>query len=200
MRTVHYTNFAEFKGGLLEAGFPGADGKSDPKIDILFEYYRHARGQTNLTLGRLADTQPLREKLGSAFDGGAAQLLLTPKASGFSTQTPASGKKSVQDQMESLLGKRWSIWLNDSFILGGIHSHVPFTLVSDISDYEDPNADFTFNVTQRELIGLITFGYERGDPTAGGAQYKCTNTVLADGATFRAYVDQMKLWVAATKS
>jgi len=231
---VHYTNFAEFKGGLLEAGFSSQEGKNDAKIDMLFEYYRHARGQTSLTLGRLKQTQALRETLGSVFDGGKSQLLLTPKASGFDTSKPAptptvgktvlprglkagewkewtDGKertmtpadwknKNTQQQMETMLGNRWSIWLNDAFILGGIHSHVPFSLVSDVSDYGDAKSDFAFNVTQRELIGLITFGYSRGEPTASGTGYKCTNTPLADGATFRAYVAQMDLYSAAVKS
>lgn len=156
-------------------------------------------------------------------------MLLTPKPQGFATThavpvataaavvpkgiadkqwkagnqviTAADWKtKNVEEQMDMLLGGRWSIWLNDSFILGGIHGHRTFYLVSDISDYGNPDDDFTFNVTQRELIGLVTFGYSRGEPTARGAEYKCTNTVLADGASFRAYVDQMKTWVAAVRS
>jgi len=241
-RAVHYTNFAEFKCGVLEAGFPQGQGKNDAKIDILFEYYKHARGQSNLnpselsnlTLGRLKDTQALREKQGSVFEGGKSQLLLTPKASGFSTSKPAPAatagktalprglmagewtewtngkerpltvddwkKKTAQEQMETMLGNRWSIWLNDSFILGGIHSHRPFCLVSEISSHGDATAKFVFNVTQRELIGLVRFGYSKSEPTPLGTEYKCTKTLAADGATFRAYVDEIERLSADTRA
>jgi hypothetical protein len=241
-RAVHYTNFAEFKCGVLEAGFPQGDGKNDAKIDILFAYYKQARGpsdltpreQSNLTLGRLNDTQALREKQGSVFDGGKGQLLLTPKASGFSTSKPVPAatagktalprglmagewkewtngeertstvedwkKKTSQEQMETLLGSRWSIWLNDSFILGGIHSHRSFCLVSQISSHGDPAAKFVFNVTQRELIGLVRFGYSKSAPTPLGTEYKCTKELAADGATFKAYVDEIERLSADTRA
>lgn len=223
---MHYDSFPQFKAGLLEAdGFPKTT--SDAKIDILFQHYKHAQGQADLTLGRLGDTEKLRETQGSAFEGGKGQLLLTSKTSGFDPKastpamtfgktvlprgvmagewrewrqgkeeviTPADWKKkSPKEQMDIMMGNKWSIWLNDAFILGGIHSHSVFHLVSDINSLAgNPNdAQYPFKVTQRELIGLLKFGYSGSAPHLKGTEYKCTNTQLADGATFKAYVDEM---------
>ena len=181
---MHYDSFPQFKGGLQEAGFQG----SEIKIEILFAYYNHARQQASLILGRLSDVKPLVEKYGTAFEGGKGQLLITPQ-----------GYSSEMDQKQ---GSKWSLWLNDCFILGGIHSHATFYLKSnpDALDYLDKNNQFVFNVTQRELIGLITFGYSRSDRNdPRGLEYKCTEGGLADAATFRSYIDQVQTLAAASK-
>jgi len=229
---MHYNSFPQFKGGLLEAApsvppdVPSPKMMSDAKIDILFQHYNHARGQASLTLGRLDDTTGERETRGTSFEGGKGQLLLTPKASGFSENKPSptmtwSQSKTVmpggimagewkdkggrvikppqwkemstQQQMDQLMANKWSIWLNDSFILGGIHSHAVFHLISNIPDLQGnaANAQFPFNVTQRELIGLLTFGYSSSTPLAKGSEYKCTQTQLADAATFKSYCEKM---------
>jgi len=179
-----YETFPQFNGGLREAGFKGTDIQSD----ILFEYYNHARRQASVILGRLDDLKPLAARYGTAFEGRGGQLLLTP--AGYNEEM---GKKQ---------GKKWSIWLNDSFILGGIHGRATFYLKSnpDSLDYVDPKNEFVFNVTQRELIGLTTFGYSRGagnDPK--GMAFNCTDTRLADSATFKLYVDQIERLAAAAK-
>lgn len=189
---MHYDTFPQFKAGLLEAASSvPADPSSpkmmsDAKIDIIFQHYNNARHQTSLTLGRLDDTKSERETLGSEFEGGGGHLLLTPKAS-------SSFTGSAQQQMDAAMSKKWSIWLNDSFILGGIHSHAVFHLVSNISDLQGntSNALFPFNVTQRELIGLLTFGYAGSAPLLKGSEYTCTKTQLADAATFKSYCDEM---------
>ncbi len=207
---MHYDTFPQFKAGLLEAAnFPQTT--SDAKIDILFQHYNHARRQGSLTLGRLDDTKPLRNTSGTSFEGGKGQLLLTSEASkGFSEKmsppAPTFGKtvvprgvsaaewtkKSPKEQMDTMMGNKWSIWLNDAFILGGIHSHAVFSLVSNVNLKGDLNAQFPFNVTQRELLGLCKFGYSgiAGDLKAG-TQYKCTDTQLADAAMFKSYVEEM---------
>jgi len=229
---MHYNTFPQFKAGLLEAasslpaGAPDPKTMPDAKIDILFQHYNHARGQASLTVGRLKQTQDLRETQGTAFEGGKGRLLLTPKASGFSsaaspasmtfgktavprgvsagewkewqdgkerTITPADWKKkSPKEQMDTMMGNKWSIWLNDAFILGGIHTHAVFHLVSNLNLKGDSNAQFPFNVTQRELLGLCKFGYSgmEGELKAG-TEYKCTDTQLADAATFKSYVEEM---------
>ncbi len=208
---MHYETFPQFKAGLRDApGFP--QDWSDAKIDILFQHYRNARAQASLTLGRLAQTQEMRATKGSVFEGGKGQLLLTPEPSGFSsTATPAAStfgrkvvpknarpdwdKLSPYEQMNTMLGNKWSIWLNDAFILGGIHNHAAFHLVSNMNLKGDSNSkQFPFNVTQRELIGLCTFGYSGvvGDLKAG-TEFKCTKAELADAATFKTYGEEM-LW------
>jgi hypothetical protein len=94
--------------------------------------------------------------------------------------------------MNTMMGNKWSIWLNDAFILGGIHTHAVFHLVSNLNLKRDPNAQFPFNVTQRELLGLCKFGYSgmEGELKAG-TEYKRTDTQLADAATFKSYVEEM---------
>lgn len=226
---MHSNSFPEFKGGLREVpSFPAT--VSDAKIDILFQYYNLARRQAQLTLGRLADTQKERGSLGTVFEGGKSQLLLTLRATGFSTQKPAANefagasavrggvlqqewkdgkmqvaarsdweKKSTQQQMETMLGNMWSIWLNDAYILGGIHGHVEFDLVSKVDLKPNPAGDFPFNVTQRELIGLLTFGYSTGLPPKL-TTYRCTNLQLADSATFKTYIAQMEMREAEARA
>ena len=55
-------------------------------------------------------------------------------------------------------------------------------------------------MTQRELIGLTTFGYSRGAGTdPRGLAYTCTSTQLADAATLKAYVDHVQALAAAAK-
>lgn len=234
---MHYDTFVDFKAALRDAApiappeAPDPRRMADAQIDILYEHYSHARRQASLTVGRLSDTGGRRGDLGTAFDGGKGQLLLTPQASALFSKTapavPVVGrataprgittgewkewqngkervvssadwhKKSAKEQMDTLMGNKWSIWLNDAFVLGGIHAHARFHLVSEVSDYADARAQFPFNVTQRELIGLVTFGYSRGTPGRKGAEYTCTNAVLADAATFKAYVTHMNAWTAA---
>lgn len=92
----------------------------------------------------------------------------------------------------------WSVLMNDAWVLGGIHSHTPFYLASprtqaniDLRQGGDPGTwrfdDLT--VTGRELLGLLTFGYEivRANPTLGEAG-RVLNAGLANGATFDAYL------------
>jgi hypothetical protein len=189
---VHYDTFPQFKAGLLEAGFPKEE--SDAKIDILFEYYKQARSQASLTLGRLADTQKLREEQGTAFEGGKSRLLLTLKASGFDSKvSPPAATVGTTVLPKGALAGQWKEWQD-------IHSHALFYLVSNISDAGNPDSQFPFNVTQRELIGLLTFGYSAGGQTPHGREYTCAETQLADAATFKTYVTQMELWTAAVKS
>ena len=223
---MHYNSFPEFKGGLKEVpSFPATE--SDAKVDILFQYYNLARGLAQLTLGRLADTKQERESRGTVFEGGKSQLLLTLQAKGFSTKEPAVNefagaaavrrgamqkdwtgqvasrsdweKKSPQEQMETMLGNMWSIWLNDAYILGGIHGHVEFDLVSKVDLKPNPNGAFPFNVTQRELIGLLMFGYSTGRPPKP-TTYRCTNQQLADSATFKTYVAHMEVREAEARA
>ena len=107
---------------------------------------------------------------------------------------------------------RWSIILNDSWILGGVHGHVNFELVSPVqgnvmeqSYTADLSADRKFTVTGRELIGLKTFGYhqvygpvERISHEARPANLPGTNILLqcvdpglADPATLTRYCNEV---------
>jgi hypothetical protein len=50
------------------------------------------------------------------------------------------------------------------------------------------------------LIGLTTFGYSRGAGNdSRGMAFDCTNTRLAESATFKLYIDQIERLAAAAK-
>jgi hypothetical protein len=76
---------------------------------------------------------------------------------------------------------------------------VEFDLVSKLDLKPNPAGDFPFNVTQRELIGLLMFGY-----SAGGASTKtilrCTSPQLADAATFKTYAANMEMREAEARA
>lgn len=94
--------------------------------------------------------------------------------------------------------EHWSIRVNDSWILGGIHAHHPFYVASDATTKNFVNlkhnpgtdaAERIFTVTARELIGIQYFGYtiRQGNHEALGTVYECTAPVAADRATLPAY-------------
>ena len=117
----------------------------------------------------------------------------------------------------------WSIFLNDAWILGGIHGHINFELISTPSDETLMNKkfkkgeplDWIFRVTGRELIGLTSFGYAqvcgpvelvsteiRPRPFSGcNALIQCVNPALSDSATFTDYqkVIEAKASLAVSK-
>lgn len=166
-----YTTFTMFRAALEEAGYQRGDQELFGYYR-LFAYYRHALSQSGLIIGKIEDLTPLLQKEGSAVERLSGKLFI-------------EGKGAT---------KWWSIWANDSYILGGIHGHVDFTLKgnADALDALDPTAGkFVFKVTQREVIGLTTFGYSSGNRTSDGVQFKCTNPALADAATFKKYKDQV---------
>jgi hypothetical protein len=184
-----YASFVEFRAALLQT-IVTTESMSDARIDILYSYYQHALRQSSLILGRLDDIKPLVGQHGTAFEGGSGALFVTPE--GYS--------KEMSDQQ----GKKWSIIRNDCFILGGIHGHATFYLktkdLDALNRVNDKN-EFVFNVTQRELIGLITFGYSQGNASdPRGVEFKCTDPGLADTASFRAYHSQVQELVGALRS
>jgi hypothetical protein len=155
---------------------------SETQKMICWQVYCNAASPTNnrLVAGRIGDLDLAIEKVG---------------------MTDHSGKGSV------LREKDWSIFVNDAWILGGIHGHVNFELVSEVQaavinqSYNPSDAiDRIFNVTGRELIGLTTFGYAQvygpvekvshdmqKDPKRSNMLLQCVKTDLADAATFRQY-------------
>ncbi len=113
---------------------------------------------------------------------------------------------------------RWSIILNDSWILGGVHGRVNFELVSpvqgnvmDQSYTTNLSADRKFTVTGRELIGLKTFGYQQvygpvekitHEARPAGLPgttilLQCTNPNLAESATLTRYTSEVMRMAAS---
>lgn len=163
--------------------------ESDVQGRTAFGVYVHGLKQgpgDGLTIGLI----PILEKvhipaLGSVFDGGQIFVDTTKK-------------------------NRWRIFLNDCFILGGIHSHGDFRLVgvnevltgtddpwkSMVEDpgnqpqldyVKDPQAKYNLKVTQREVIGLNTFGYSGGPVVNGVRTFTCTQPDAADAASLSSY-------------
>ncbi len=121
------------------------------------------------------------------------------------------GRTSIHQTGGVLRSSAWSIILNDSWILGGIHGHVNFELISLPSEDSVINKSYSstdsvdriFRVTGRELIGLTSFGYAQvcgpvekisADIRPAhlpncNALIQCVNPGLADSATFTAYQD-----------
>lgn len=163
-----------------------------------YTYYCHGlnQGSTDgLTIGLITHLQDKIKQMGSVMGTSAEDA----------SWHNSAGKIFVD---ESSKGK-WQIWHNDAFILGGIHSHGNFQLVApnafekwfedkfgdqlgfdgarqlDFITSRDPKEKFPLRVTQREVIGLNSFGYT-GSGTST-TSFVCKNTKQADDATLYMY-------------
>lgn len=82
----------------------------------------------------------------------------------------------------------WNFTINDCWLLGGVHAHLPFYPASPLSTVnifnQDPNHDFTLTITGREFLGLLVGGYtlQEGNPSVGDAMI-CTQPYMADRLT-----------------
>lgn len=81
----------------------------------------------------------------------------------------------------------WSVPMNDSWLLGGVHAHLDFYIASPRTESNILDPQFTATVTGRELLGLTTFGYTLHPNTRLGEVYVCTDQSRALAATFVAY-------------
>ncbi|MFT5692362.1 MAG: hypothetical protein ACI92E_001694 [Oceanicoccus sp.] len=107
-------------------------------------------------------------------------------------------------------GRYWSTLANDCWILGGIHAHMPFQLVSHPAreTIKDPNyvdgqsnENHMMRITARELIGLARFGYRTSTSPdidsksrALGVKYElyCFDKAKADEATIAKYLQVVR--------
>lgn len=182
-----YNNFNAFARDFNQTwgDFEPADLRVAP--EVAYNIYTHGLNQGprhGLTIGLIPILRRAHiPNLNSVFDGG---------------------RIFVCDRDPS----RWRIFLNDCFILGGIHSHGEFRLVGMNSVVDDPDAglvadpgdqpqlnhvrdpqtQFNLKVTQREVIGLNTFGYTGANfAIQNERRFRCARPDLADAATLRAY-------------
>ncbi len=188
-----YSSFAEFSGD-----FDKTWGKEEgAHVFVAWSIYKHGLtqgGAEGLTIGLIPNLEKIIEEKGSVFDGG----------------------KIFVDQRHWKGGNtRWKIFLNDCFILGGIHSRGEFVLVglNEIVDHssmvqkpgqldyvKDPNARYSLKVTQREVLGLNSFGYSGGDNEDGKRVFTCTVPQLADAARLSTYKSIVDGFTEALKS
>ena len=174
-----YNSFAEFESGLKQA-WPETKRPAD-KMNAYYEWYKLAKAQNKIVLGREKDLNQVIHVYGRASTGGAM-----------------------------LIGvKNWDIIVNDSWILGGIHGLVPFYLktildfdsVYNESQQRNPDPTRILYVTSREVAGLNLFGYQMTDPAhSDGLKFECNQASLAENATFKAYRDHTQAVALAVLS
>lgn len=162
-----------------------------------YTYYCHGLNQgaeDGLTIGLIGHLQDKIKQMGSVM--------------GTSSDDPSWHNSAGKIFVDQYNKGKWRIWHNDAFILGGIHSHGNFQLVAvnafekwfkdkfdehifkgarqlDFITSKDPKEEYPLRVTQREVIGLNSFGYlGSGDSTIN---FTCKKTKLADAATLYKY-------------
>jgi len=190
---MEYSSFAEFSGD-----FNKTWGKEDgAQLFVAWRIYKHGLvqgGAEGLTIGLIPNLAKIIEEKGSVFDGG----------------------KIFVDQRHWKGGDgRWKIFLNDCFILGGVHSQGDFVLVGldEIVDHasmvqkpgqldyvKDPNAEYSLKVTQREVFGINSSGYSGGGNENGKRVFKCTMPQLANTARLSTYKSIVDGFTKALKS
>ena len=89
----------------------------------------------------------------------------------------------------------WTLFVNDAWLLGGIHNFAQFQLASfiTIGNIYQTQGKFSnqLTVTGREVAGLKTFGYiKRGLLT--GSVFVCTDLNRANSANFNEYLHSIK--------
>ena len=135
-------------------------------------------------IGRLGDIhRSLKEKISNIMEG---QTLLDDFTQG-----------------NVLKVDRWSLTVNDCWVLGGVHRRAPFALMSDYTWKNIWNPDIQgFVVTARELIGLQTFGYTRVTGTALGPGSLAVATYVSgdEGLALASDLEDYHLAVALAES
>ena len=160
---------------------PPDEGLTQEKAKTYYEWYQKARSQKEIVLGREKDLESLKKQYGVAEEGGSM-----------------------------LIGVNgWDIWVNDSWIMGGIHSQLPFLLKTVLTfasvyntkkeDYETNKARVLF-VTTREIAGLNLFGYRKNKDDADGQLFLCEEKGSASGADFLSYFEHTRAVVLAALS
>jgi hypothetical protein len=174
-----YNTYPEFEAALKQA-WPESKAAID-KMMSYYEWYKLAKAQNKIVLGREKDLNQVINVYGRASVGGAM-----------------------------LIGvKNWDILVNDSWVMGGIHAQVPFFLKTILSfdtvyneaQQRNPDPTRVLFVTTREVAGLSLFGYRMTDPADNdGQKFECDQPALAGNATFKAYRDHTKAVALAALS
>lgn len=133
-----------------------------------------------LVVGRIVrregGTEPINlDKIGYGIDD--------VERTNFGTTTHgAGGSGSV------LYDSKWTIQMNDAWLLGGIHARLDVYMASPRTAANLLDPEFGCTVTGREVLGLTTFGYTpRGEHPTLGEAFVCTDPARAEAATFAAY-------------
>jgi hypothetical protein len=203
-----YSGFVEFAQDLRAAHGVGMTGDDYLNSQRAYTYYLHGLAQgerSGLTIGLIAHLQDDLRQGGSVFG-----------AIGTTGAHDPNGRIFVAP-VDSL----WTVYFNDAFIIGGIHSHGDFTLVAanilepsvlpevaaqmpagarQLDVVFNPDGNYPLRVTQRECIALGLFGYSATEQANGSVIYHCATVAAADGATLTQYVQQVNALTAALRT
>lgn len=176
-----YSNFPAFKAAVLSCA-PPYNAESLKDIEIAWSIYQAAQ-KTHLkllVLGRLVANSS--EEASGIDDAMRANLMkMNEHLSGGSI----------------MYSDKWSLLVNDAFLLGGIHSHTEFHLASSRKKSNICCAMGEFKgqltVTGREVVALMEFGYTARKLPLGEV-FVCTDRKVAARADFSTYVKKVRLY------
>lgn len=178
-----YKTLEAFKADV--AALSSVYGELEPAaIENAFKVYQHAlRTQLDLAIvGRLVEQS-----------NEAAPGIDAPLRENFLRMNEGAQGGSV------LNSEKWTMLMNDAWLLAGLHSRNPFYLASGrtAENVKGTNPDFPMTVTGRELIGITSSGYEvvAGHPALGEVA-RPINKDAAKNATLRTYAEAVKNAVA----
>lgn len=85
-------------------------------------------------------------------------------------------------------GNKWNFTINDAWLLGGVHSHLPFYAASMLARINVYHTKYVLTITGRELLGLALYGYKQTSRHAAlGHAFVCDDTKKADAASLVDY-------------
>jgi len=89
--------------------------------------------------------------------------------------------------------KNWNMTINDAWLLGAVHSHLPFYPASAVSKANIFDSKFILSITGRELYGLALFGYRQVIPDYPelGSAFEVGDPGKATGADLVSYQTAM---------
>lgn len=90
--------------------------------------------------------------------------------------------------------KNWNLTINDTWVLGAVHSHLPFYPASAVSRANIFEQKHVLSITGRELFGLALFGYRQviSEYEALGTAFLPSSITKADQATLVKYQTAME--------
>lgn len=197
-----YDTFAQFRehfevaqlGAQAVHGVMSHTKPIDPTV--AWKLYQHARKPTlgfhvfgrHVTGEKAKELQQLRNKKGRNVE--------LPKHMQGITKSPFDQFEKnfgyVNDLGDGSIlmmgGNKWNFTVNDSWLIGGVHSQLPFYAASVINKENMLDKRYALSITGRELLGLAFFGYRQiHNHKALGVAYVCADSDKARGATLTDY-------------
>ncbi len=172
IRAYGYLGPANFRFGQL------ADSAAR-YIDMCFQVYNNAATNSlqALLVGRIVKKNGAGERINISQIGYGLD----------DVERQNFGRTNVESVGAVLDTDSWSVAMNDSWLMGGIHAQLDIYLASPRTAANIVDPQFGATVTGRELLGLATFGYTLHPNTQQGEVFVCTDASRARSASFVAY-------------